>query len=71
MSISNTFIENILKRFFILLLGSWGGTWDAGGSKTLARGFAMVPHRLHIVVFLLLYFFDKHICCGVQLKLLQ
>ena len=44
--------ENILNRIFILLLGSCprGGTWGAGGSKTLAWGFAMAPHRLRILV---------------------
>ena len=26
------------------------GLGGAGGSKTLARGFAMAPHRLHILV---------------------
>ena len=44
--------ENILNIFFILLLGSCprGGTWGCWGSKTLAWGFAMVPHRLRILV---------------------
>ena len=47
--------ENILNRFFILLLGSCprGGTWGAGGSKTLAWGFVMAPHGLRILVLIL------------------
>ena len=28
----------------------WGGTVGAGGVKTLAWGFAMVPHRLRALV---------------------
>ena len=27
-----------------------GGTWRCWGSKTLAWGFAMAPHRLHVLV---------------------
>ena len=62
MSISKIFIpnfvrvltnkRNILNRIFILLLGSAPGVGlgGAGGSKILARGFAMAPHRLRILV---------------------
>ena len=44
------------KTYFILLPGSCprGGTWGAGGSKTLAWGFAMAPHRLHVLVLIVL-----------------
>ena len=44
--------RNILNRIFILLPGSCvrGGTFGAGGSKTLVWGFAMAPHRLRVRV---------------------
>ena len=45
-------IENILNGIFILLPGSCtrGWTWACWGSKTLAWGFAMAPHRLRVLV---------------------
>ena len=42
-------IENKLNRIFILLLGSCLGM-GMGESKTIAWGFAMVPHRLSALV---------------------
>ena len=47
-------IENILNRIFILLPESCPGVGlvgAGGGSKTLAWGFAMAPHRLRALVF--------------------
>ena len=46
-------IENILNRIFILLPESCPGVGPVGarGSKTLAWGFAMAPHRLRALVF--------------------
>ena len=40
------------KHNFILLPGSYprGGTWDAGGKKTLVWRFARAPHRLCVIV---------------------
>ena len=44
--------KKTLNRIFIPLLGSYprdGTLGVLGGSKTLAWGFAMVPHRLRIL----------------------
>ena len=58
------YIVNKLNRIFILLPGSCprGGTWGCwgGGSKTLAWGFAMAPHRLRVVIIIIIHIF--HIC---------
>ena len=52
-----------LNRIFILLPESCPGVGlvGAGGSKTLAWGFAMAPHRLRALVFVcLISFFTSH-----------
>ena len=47
-------IEHILKGIFILLLGLLQG-WDFGvlGGKNFSVGFAMAPHRLRVLVYLM------------------
>ena len=44
-----------------------GWTWGAGGSKTLAWGFAMVPHRLRILVYHSFKCFIKTTCPSLGL----
>ena len=75
--------ENILTEFsFCCWRHSPGvGLGGAGGSKTLARGFAMAPHRLRILVYInlnniltdfnyatltSLYIFQKAVECKVR-----
>ena len=62
-------IENILNRIFILLPESCPGVGLVGarGSKTLAWGFAMAPHRLCALdINLFSYFSIKSYVVGTQ-----
>ena len=66
-------IENILNRIFIMLPESCPGVGlvgaGGGGSKTLAWGFAMAPHRLRALVVsevnTLKGTLEKIVSCGV------